>query len=325
MPLPLETERLLIRPFSQAHLVPLHLTVRSDPEVMRFIPRPLDKNRDETTVALKRWIDGYEKNGLAPLAVEHKGSGEFLGICGVFPLGMEGPEMEIAWILGRRHWGKGYATEAARACLRHGFEEHRLNRIVAIIFPDNTASIHVAEKVGMVYEGLGQFYDHEMLCYAAPKPVLLVRRYRDQDCDAIWSLHNRALEAVGAHLGNGPWDEDLLRIPEAYFAGGDFLVGELSGEIVAMGAIRRQTTDCAEVKRMRVAPRFQRRGFGQQILDLLQQRAVELGYSRLCLDTTVQQVAAQRLYQKNGFTEVGRRVGPFESILYEKALRHNAG
>jgi len=88
-----------------------------------------------------------------------------------------------------------------------------------------------------------------------------------------------------------------------------------------MGAIKRESQGCAAVKRMRVHPDHQRRGFGQQVLDALQDRARDLGYTRLVLDTTVQQVAAQRLYEKCGFVRTGQgMLGSFRVIFYEKLL-----
>jgi RimJ/RimL family protein N-acetyltransferase len=150
---------------------------------------------------------------------------------------------------------------------------------------------------------------------------LAIRRYRDEDHDAVWWLHNNALRPAGDSPGNPPWDDDLHDIRHIYFPTGDFLVGELDGQIVAMGAIRRKDDGCAEVRRMRVHPAHQRRGFGQRIIDALQQRARNLGYARLVLDTTVQQVAAQRFYEKNGFVRTGRgRFGRFRVIFYEKLL-----
>ena len=79
--------------------------------------------------------------------------------------------------------------------------------------------------------------------------------------------------------------------------------------------------DRAELKRMRVRPGLQGRGYGQAMLDALHRRASELGYPTLRLDTTVQQRAAQRLYLKNGYREAGRRVvGPFDCIIYEREI-----
>jgi ribosomal protein S18 acetylase RimI-like enzyme len=154
-------------------------------------------------------------------------------------------------------------------------------------------------------------------------PVQLhIRRYRPQDHDAVWSLHNLALHAVGAHGGNGPWDDDVHHVCEAYLqAGGEFLVGTLNGRIVAMGGMRRVSADRAEITRMRVQPDCQRRGFGRAILARLLARARELGFRQLFLDTTVGQVAAQELYRSSGFVEAGRRkYAGFDVIRFEKDL-----
>jgi GNAT superfamily N-acetyltransferase len=134
-------------------------------------------------------------------------------------------------------------------------------------------------------------------------------------------LHDEALNEVGAHLGAGPWDDDLDDIEGVYLeSGGEFLVGELEGEVVAMGAIRRISPDAAEVKRMRVRPGLQGRGYGHAMLDSLHRRAARIGYTTLHLDTTVQQWAARGLYLKNGYREVGRGgVGPFDCIYYERS------
>jgi ribosomal protein S18 acetylase RimI-like enzyme len=92
---------------------------------------------------------------------------------------------------------------------------------------------------------------------------------------------------------------------------GEFLVGLIEGQIIAMGALRLAGEETAEIKRMRVAPEHWRHGYGQAVFDRLQARAIELGFRRLVLDTTIQMTAAQELYRKNGFQEVGRKmVGP---------------
>jgi len=102
-------------------------------------------------------------------------------------------------------------------------------------------------------------------------------------------------------------------------SGGEFLVGILEGDVVAMGAIKRDSPDVAEVRRMRVRSDLQGRGYGQAMLDALHCRAAGLGYSTLHLDTTVQQRVARRLYLKNGYREVGRAsIGPFDYIYYER-------
>jgi len=149
---------------------------------------------------------------------------------------------------------------------------------------------------------------------------LRIRRYEPSDKHAIRRLHDDALNEVGAHLGTGPWDEDLDDVQSVYLeSGGEFLVGVLDGEIVAMGALMRTSREAAEVKRVRVRPGLQGRGYGQTLLDALHDRAAELGYTRLRLDTTVQQRVARHLYMKNGYREAGRgRIGPFDCVFYER-------
>jgi GNAT superfamily N-acetyltransferase len=154
-----------------------------------------------------------------------------------------------------------------------------------------------------------------------PADLLHLRRYRDADSEAVWSLHDRALHDAGAHAGDGPWDDDLRSISAVYLNYGEFLVGELDGAIVAMGALRRSAPDRAEVKRMRVDPAYQRRGFGELILGRLEARARELGVRTLFLDTTVVQTGAEQLYRKHGFIETGRaEAAGLELILFEKHL-----
>lgn len=152
--------------------------------------------------------------------------------------------------------------------------------------------------------------------------VLEIRRYTDSDHAAVVGLHHEALGATGAHAGPGPWDDDLERIGEVYLrGGGEFLVATLDGELVAMGALRRVDERVAEVKRMRTAPAHQRRGFGRAVLARLERRAEELGYERLCLDTTDKQAAAQHLYESAGYREVRRESRrSFELIFFEKII-----
>ena len=148
-----------------------------------------------------------------------------------------------------------------------------------------------------------------------------VRQYLPQDRDQVWDLHNLALSLAGAHAGN-EWYEDLHDIDGFYLNnGGEFLVGLLDDRVVAMGALKRITREKAEVKRMRVHPDHQRKGYGRQILTALEARAVELGYRTLVLDTAVIQTAAQQLYLKDGFLGTGRAVfAGFDVILFEKEL-----
>lgn len=157
---------------------------------------------------------------------------------------------------------------------------------------------------------------------AASSGVLSIRRYRDADAGVVVRLHDEALAPTGAHAGPGPWNDDLNDVPGVYLSGGgEFLVGEVDGQVVAMGALRRIDDATAEVKRMRVFPAHQRRGYGASILSALESRARELGYRRLVLDTSEQQVAARAMYLRHGFREAGTK--PWQGWVlrvYEKWL-----
>jgi GNAT superfamily N-acetyltransferase len=144
----------------------------------------------------------------------------------------------------------------------------------------------------------------------------------ESDCKAVRDLHYFALGQTGALLPQSDLDTDLDDIKHLYIDDyGDFLVGILDGKLVCMGALLRKSYTLAEIKRMRVHPEYQHKGFGQEILDALIKRAFQLGYSQLCLNTTDRQFAAQKLYEKNGFWVTHRSLfSELELIFYEKQL-----
>jgi RimJ/RimL family protein N-acetyltransferase len=161
MPL-IETERLLLRMFRPDDLDEL-ARLFSDPDVLRYVGDGRPVNREETDKALKSIIKHWTTHGFGRWAAVDKNTREFLGFGGLRSL-MGTPE--VVYHLAKAHWGKGVATELARASLRFGFEEHHFERIVAIAKPDNTESIHVMEKIGMSYEVHTNYYDIDVIQYA---------------------------------------------------------------------------------------------------------------------------------------------------------------
>ena len=157
---------------------------------------------------------------------------------------------------------------------------------------------------------------------------LTIRRYQESDRDDVWVLQHMAEGTltpaqVPPPKPDDPDYGDFQHIDALYLQrGGEVLVGLYEGRIVAMGAIERTTAERAAVKRMRVHRDYQRRGFGRAIMQALEARAVELGYSTLHLDTTVDRVPARQLYLNSGFHETGRTVlgGRWECVLYEKRI-----
>jgi GNAT superfamily N-acetyltransferase len=151
--------------------------------------------------------------------------------------------------------------------------------------------------------------------------MLVLRRYEPYDLPAVWALHQLASQVAGVPAPE-PYFSDLSEIESAFLtSGGAFVVGAYEGHIVAMGGLKRTSAERAEITRMRVHPNFQRRGWGSALLYQLEQRAVELGYRILHLDTLVVQEEAQQFYLHHGYSCVGRGLKEgFEVVFFEKQL-----
>lgn len=131
---------------------------------------------------------------------------------------------------------------------------------------------------------------------------LTIRQYQDQDKDDAWKLHVDGLNQTTGFKYDPKLDSDFKDIKEIYLDNGsEFLIAQMSDEIVGMGALKRIDKTTAEIKRMRVDQKFQGQGIGSQILKKLIDRAKEIGYQKLILDTSVKQICAQKLYEKFGF------------------------
>lgn len=168
----LETDRLLLRPLTMGDLDEL-ATIYADPEVRRFFPEGT-LTVEETKEELEWFIDVYDgRYGFGLWATVLKGTGELIGRCGLLPWRAiqssaghliithadELPdvestyEVELAYLLAKEHWGRGLASEAARAIVRDAFERLGVPRLIALIDPENEASLKVARNVGMIVDG----------------------------------------------------------------------------------------------------------------------------------------------------------------------------
>jgi ribosomal-protein-alanine N-acetyltransferase len=136
--------------------LPHYVELFSDPEVTRYT-LPIPPERVETFVAdfLRQWSE----DGFGPFAAVDRQTGDWLGQIGLNRVaGWPDPEhVEVGFELRRPCWGRGLATEGARACLRFGFAEVGLNQIMGVTNPSNSASRRVLEKAGLSYQGLRSF------------------------------------------------------------------------------------------------------------------------------------------------------------------------
>lgn len=118
---------------------------------MSFWPRPYTK--PETVVWLERNMQSYLQNGFGRWAVILKKTGELIGDCGIHTSEVDGhQEISLGYIIDKKHWNKGYATEASLKCMEYAFAALYIERLVATMSHDNLSSIKVAEKIGMKKE-----------------------------------------------------------------------------------------------------------------------------------------------------------------------------
>ncbi|MFD0679289.1 MULTISPECIES: GNAT family N-acetyltransferase [unclassified Paenibacillus] len=149
-----------------------------------------------------------------------------------------------------------------------------------------------------------------------------IRQYQPSDHEFVMKLHVEGLNQFNASIGNPGLDIDMERIEEIYLNNnGEFIVGLINDQIVSMGAYRKYDSETAEIKRIRIDQNYQKRGIGQLILTALESSAKDKGYQKLILDTTVKQLPAQKLFERNGYIEINRRLyKEMEIIYYEKIL-----
>jgi RimJ/RimL family protein N-acetyltransferase len=171
----IRTQRLILRPWRDDDLAPF-AAMNADPRVMEFFPAPL--SRDESDASAGRIRAHFDAHGFGLWAIEVPGRSSFIGFTGLMPPRFEAhftPAIEIGWRLAFEHWGQGYATEAARAVLAHGFETLGLAEIVSFTAVGNVRSRQVMEKIGMRHDARGDF-DHPLIAEGHPlRPHVLYR------------------------------------------------------------------------------------------------------------------------------------------------------
>jgi len=154
---PPTTERIRFRALTLDYLDVMSEQL-SDPEVMRHYPKPL--TREEAQVWIERGMMRYERDGHSFYALESLATGEFLGQCGILKQDVNGTtEMEVGYLLVRKHWHQGLATEAARACLDFARYHFGYERVISLIAPENTPSSNVAKRLGAKLEKSVTWHD----------------------------------------------------------------------------------------------------------------------------------------------------------------------
>ena len=163
-----ETQRLILRSLGDADIDPLHHVFCGE-GVLRYFPRSDPPSREQVKKMIAGQIEHWEKHGYGWWAVDCRARNRLIGWCGLQYLpGTD--EIEVAYLLAQPFWGQGLATEAARAALRFGFEDLGLDRIVAIVHPENAASRRVAAKLGMSFVECAEYFGMDCCRYQMSRP-----------------------------------------------------------------------------------------------------------------------------------------------------------
>ncbi len=190
----LETERLRLRPFHKSDLAD-YAALNADPEVQRYIGDGAVWDQGRSWRHLAFLMGHWLLCGVGTWAVEDRVTGEFVGRIG-FSCPEGWPGFELAWALVRSRWGRGYATEGARAALSYAFNELSQGHVISLIRPVNAASIRVAERLGESLEGTARVAGVEYLVYGLDRSqfsALLSRKPKENVVSCLNSTSSHSI------------------------------------------------------------------------------------------------------------------------------------
>ena len=155
MRIELETERLRLRPFREDDAEAMFYGWANDPEVTKYLTWDVHESIDVTRYVLKMWVDEYEQPDRINFAIELKDSGELIG--GIDVVRYVDGIPEIGYVLSKKHWGRGYMTEACKCVLKFLFSKG-FPEVMITAQCENKGSNRVIQKCGGIYQGTGDFY-----------------------------------------------------------------------------------------------------------------------------------------------------------------------
>jgi ribosomal-protein-alanine N-acetyltransferase len=147
----IETDRIILRE-SVADDAEAFFEFNSDPDVMRFVGDEVWESVEHTREKLAAYPD-YKEHGYGRWAVVYKPDNRVIGFNGLKYLD-DLDEVDLGYRLLPEYWGRGIATESSRAVLAYGFDELNMDKIIGLVLPENSRSIHVLKKMGMRREGM---------------------------------------------------------------------------------------------------------------------------------------------------------------------------
>jgi RimJ/RimL family protein N-acetyltransferase len=171
----INTERLIMRAWRESDLAPWAV-MNADPEVRQYLGPLL--TFEQAAASVLNFQDSLDRYGFGFWAAEVRASGEFIGFTGLDTVDDEVPftGIEVGWRLARSAWGHGYATEAALAALRYGFDIMELPEIIALTMAQNLRSQAVMRRIGMATDPAEDFDDPDVEDAALRRQVMYRKR-----------------------------------------------------------------------------------------------------------------------------------------------------
>ncbi len=320
----LKTKRLILREFVPEDLNE-YAKLDSDPEVMKYISNGKTRTFQEIKGDLERIIKyNSENEGFGLWAAIEKDSNKFIGWFCLKHLDKTA-EIEVGYRLIREFWGKGFASEGAKAIVIYGFNKLGLKRIVAVADQGNKASIRVLEKAGLKFEKLAHYFNSEVAYFSLEhkrKHAVTIQEYQPFmelrwldvhaavmiDSAAWWTvLHKKTVYEKNV--------VDLVALINGKIAG--FIVVEINSEIIA------EINSAGFVWEFGVHRDFR----GNKIGKMLIEKAHEIMNTKFQINKSIwysQEEKAQKYYEKLGMKEIGRHwqfsINPGKEI-FDKLLK----
>ena len=195
----IETERLLLRMFEDRDLDSA-FRLFNDDDVQKYLSPENKRTRKRLKITLEKLRLRWEERGFGIWCVCEKPSKKMIGYCG-FQYLDETEQIEIVFAYLKEYWKKGFATEAANACLKFGFERLEIEKIYAGVHPENTASLHVLKKIGMSFDRASEHYRMNLATYT-------IARYEYEPIEDFYRLTNAESNAPKNNSAVSASDEE---------------------------------------------------------------------------------------------------------------------
>ncbi len=325
----IETERLILRELQPSDAAKM-FELDSNPEVHKYLGNhPIHTiNQAEEVIASVR--NQYITNGIGRWATVEKSSGEFIGWSGLkFISKPENNQVnfyDVGYRLMPKYWGKGYATESAKAALGYAFNTMNLNEVVGTCHEDNIASRRALEKCGLIF--VKKFlYKNELTC-----DWLKISKDNWRNRIKLMPFQHEFRDEVNQMVYNIKQEFDLP-IPNASYKPMEpdwYLVAKINEKIVGTVALIYQD-GFAVLKRMYVAKalRGKEMGVSQLLLNQALNACRQMNFDTIYLGTMEEFKAAQRFYEKNNFIKIAKEDlpnyfpnNPVDVVFYKLRLNY---